>query len=144
MKKKIIVLLISILVISGITFSTSLFSGVTDLTLKRGIYVLINLLNGVVALAAIKITGIKVDLDLKNKKQFLIGICIALVLSLCIAFIPTLFGTSLIGQHADFSWSSLLFNLFFYMIIIGPVEELVFRVYVQETLIGFFSKNKWI
>ena len=30
------------------------------------------------------------------------------------------------------------------MIIIGPVEELIFRVYLQETFIGFFEKNKWI
>ena len=26
----------------------------------------------------------------------------------------------------------------------GPVEEIVFRVYYQETFCGFFKKNKWI
>lgn len=144
MRKKIIILIVSILAITGITFMTGLFSGISNLALKRYIYILINLLNGGVALVAIKLTGIKIDLDYKNKKQYLIGICIALILSLCIAFIPALLGTSLIGQHTDFSWSSFLFNLFFYMIIIGPVEELIFRVYLQETFIGFFDKNKWI
>ena len=144
MKKKIIVLIISILSITGITFMAGLFSGVSDILLKKSIYILLNLLNGGVALIAIKLTGINIGLDLKNKKQFLIGLCFALTLCLCIALIPPLFGLSLIGKHINFSWGSLLLDLFFYMIIIGPVEELVFRVYLQETFIGFFNKNKWI
>lgn len=144
MKKKIIVLVISIILITGITLMTGLFSDISSRALKRLIYILLNLLNGSVALIAIKLTGIKVDLDLRNKKQILIGICIGLVLSLIIVAIFLIFGVSLIGPHMDFSWGELFFYLFFYMIIIGPVEELIFRVYLQETFIGFFNKNKWI
>ena len=144
MKKKSIILIITILAITGITYMTSLFSGISNLALKRLIYILINLLNGGVALVAIKLSGTKIDLDLKNKKQYIIGICIALILSLCIAVIPALFGASLVGQHTDFSLSSLLFNLFFYIAIIGPVEELIFRVYLQENIISYFKNHKWI
>lgn len=144
MKKRIIVLIISILAITATTCMTGLFSDISNITLKRLVYVLLNVLNGGIALIAIKLTGIKIDIDFKNKKQYLIGIGIAIIMSLCLAVIPVLFGTSLVGKHTDFSWSSLLFNLFFYMIIIGPVEELIFRVYLQETFIGFFYKNKWM
>ena len=35
-------------------------------------------------------------------------------------------------------------NLFFYYLIVGPVEELFFRVYLQKTFVNIFSKNKWI
>ena len=143
-KKRIIILVISILAIAGITFMAGLFSGVSNPALKSFIKIILNLLNGSVALVAIILTGIKIDLDLKNKKQFMIGILIILALISGLAVIFALFGISLFGQHTDFSWSSLLFYLFFYMIIIGPVEELIFRVYLQETITGFFNKNKWI
>ena len=140
--KKVIVLILSILVITGFTFLSG-FLSISNLELKRLFFILINLLNGFVAFIAMKLTGIKIDFDFKNSKQFLIGFCIALILSLSIAFIPALCGVSLVGGHVDFSWNRFLFNLFFYMIIIGPVEELIFRVYIQETCIGFF-KNKWV
>ena len=30
------------------------------------------------------------------------------------------------------------------MLIIGPVEEFVFRVYLQDMFVSFFKKQKWI
>ena len=30
------------------------------------------------------------------------------------------------------------------MLIIGPVEEFVFRVYLQDTFVSFFEKHKWL
>ncbi len=144
MKKKIIVLVVSLLLIGFITFSIQLVPKDIDQVIKFIIRVLLNLLNGAVALVAIKITGVKVDLGLKNWRSYLIGLYIALALSYVIAVMPALFGFSLVGEHLKFSWLELLVNLFFFMIIVGPVEELIFRVYVQETFIGFFTKHKWI
>ena len=86
----------------------------------------------------------KIDLDLKNKRQYLIGAAIALALSLAIAVIPALCGFSLVGQHQDFSWFTLIYDLLFYLLIIGPVEEFVFRVYLQDAFTGFFGKQKWL
>ena len=43
----------------------------------------------------------------------------------------------------EFKWSMLIYKLLFYILIIGPVEELIFRVYVQDTCMRFFN-NKWI
>ena len=113
MKKRIIVLILSILAITATICMTGLFSDISNITLKRLVYILLNLLNGGIALIAIKLTGIKININFKNKKQYLIGIGIAIIMSLCLAVIPVLFGTFLVGQHTDFSWSSFLFNLFF-------------------------------
>lgn len=144
MKKNIITLIISILLITGITFTSGLFINVSNIYLKILLLTLLNLLNGSIAVIAMKITNMKLNLDIKNKKQYLIGICIAIILSLSIACIPALLGFSLVGQHTNFSWFSIIYNFLFYIVIVGPVEELIFRVYIQDTCIDFFNKNKWI
>ena len=128
----------------GITFLAWPIATLSQVWLKRLLAVLLNLSNGTVAFIAIKITGIKLDLDIKNYWQYLIGIGIALCLSLGIAFIPALCGNSLVGNHQDFSWDNLLWSFFNFFFIIGPVEELIFRVYYQETFISFFTRFKWI
>lgn len=104
----------------------------------------LNLLNGIVALLAMKLTGMKIDIDFKNKRQYLIGVVIALTLSVIIAIIPALCGFSLVGNHSDFSWFVLIYDFLFYLLIIGPVEEFVFRVYLQDTFVSFFEKHKWM
>ena len=91
-----------------------------------------------------ELTGIKIGIELKNYLQFVIGLGIALTLSLCLAFIPAWCGHSLVGQHLDYNLGTLIYAFFFYLLVIGPVEELVFRVYYQETFILFFKKHKWI
>ena len=144
MKKKIIVLVIATALMIGITFLAWPIATLSQVWLKRLLAVLLNLSNGAVAFIAIKLTGIKLDLDIKNYWQYLIGIGIALCLSLGIAFIPALCGNSLVGNHQDFSWDTLLWSFFNFFFIIGPVEELIFRVYYQETFISFFNKFKWI
>ena len=144
MKKKIIVLIVTTLLIVGITFLSWLIGGVDNIWVQRLLAILINLSIGGVAFAAIKITGIEIGVDLKNYWQFIIGAAVALTLSLFIAFIPAWAGTSLVGNHTDFKVDTLLWNAFNFFLIIGPVEELAFRVYYQETFVGFFTKHKWI
>lgn len=144
-KKKIIVLVISIIAISVITALSGLAKSIeAELWIKIGLLILGNLCNGAVALTAMKLTDMKIDFDVKNIKQYLIGICIAVILSLTIALIPAICGFSLVGTHEEFSWFKIIYNFLFYIIVIGPVEELIFRVYLQDTFVGFFEKNKWI
>lgn len=106
--------------------------------------VVLNLLNGIVAWIAMKLTGMTVKVDFKNKRQYLIGVAVALSLSVVIAIIPALCGFSLVGGHTDFSWFNLVYDFLFYLLIIGPVEEFVFRVYLQEIVVSFFEKQKWL
>ena len=144
MKKKIIVLVITTLLILGITFLSWPISTITNPIVKRLLGILLNLSNGAVAFVAIKLTKIDIGIELKNYWQFIFGATIALSVSLFVAFSPAFFGFSIVGNHQNFDWGTLLYSLFFYFLIIGPVEELIFRVYFQETFISFFKKHSWI
>ena len=144
MKKKIIILVVTTILIFVFTFLGGLNPFNDNLILRRLYSVSMNLLNGVTAFIAIKLTGVKIGIELKNFWQYLIGLGIALTLSLFIAFIPAWCGHSLVGAHTKYDLGTLLFAIFFYFLVIGPVEELIFRVYYQETFISFFNKNKWI
>ena len=144
MKKKIIILVVTTTLILVFTFLGGLNPFNDNLILRRLYSVSINLLNGVTAFVAIKLTGVKIGIELKNFWQYLIGLGVALTLSLFIAFIPAWCGHSLVGSHANYDIGTLIYAFFFFLLVIGPVEELVFRVYYQETFMSFFNKHKWI
>ena len=144
MKKKIIILVVTTILIFVFTFLGGLNPFNDNLILRRLYSVSMNLLNGVTAFVAIKLTGVKIGIELKNFWQYLIGLGIALTLSLFIAFIPAWCGHSLVGAHAKYDLGTLIYAFFFFLLVIGPVEELIFRVYYQETFISFFNKHKWI
>ena len=126
-----------------VSFSARSLKYIDISALKITVLIILNLLNGFIAWLAMKQTDMIVDVDLKNKRQYLIGAIIALALSVIIAVIPALCGFSLVGKHTNFSWFDLIYNFLFYMLIIGPVEEFVFRVYLQDTFVSFFERHKW-
>ena len=143
-KRNITILCISLVCIARVTSLGSFLKYIESTGVKIAVRVGLNLLNGMVAWVAMKLSGMKPDIDIKNKRQYLIGAAIALVLSALIAVIPALCGGSLVGNHEDFSWFVLIHDFLFYLLIIGPVEELVFRVYLQDTFVSFFEKRKWM
>ena len=143
-KRNIAVLCVSMLCIIVITFLARFVKNINMLWIRIVALVGLNLLNGIVALIAMKLTRMKINIDFKNKRQIFIGVIIAISLSVFIAIIPALCGFSLVGGHTDFSWFTIIYDFLFYMLIIGPVEEFVFRVYLQDTFVSFFEKKKWI
>lgn len=143
-KRNITILVLSLVCIMGVTFLGRVLKYIDSIGMKIAVRVGLNLLNGMVAWVAMKLSGMKPDIDIKNKRQYLIGAAIALGLSALIAVIPALCGGSLVGNHEDFSWFVLIHDFLFYLLIIGPVEELVFRVYLQDTFVSFFEKRKWM
>lgn len=143
-RKRTTVLILSLLLIAGFTFLGGLCYSVERTWLKILLLVLVYYADAAVAMIAIKITGIKPEFDLKNVKQYGIGAAIAIILSLAIAVVPALCGFSLAGQHSDFSWFRIVYHFLFYFLVVGPVEELIFRVYVQDTLTSFFIKRKYL
>lgn len=143
-KKNIIILCCSLVMILIVSFSTRFLKYIDISALKITVLIILNLFNGFIAWLAMKQTDMIVDMDFKNKRQYLIGAIIALALSVIIAVIPALCGFSLVGKHTNFSWFDLIYNFLFYMLIIGPVEEFVFRVYLQDTFVSFFEKHKWL
>ena len=126
------------------TFSSWLIPSISILSLRLIVRIILNLLIGLSGYIAIKMSDIEIDFEWKKYKQFIIGSLVALSLSIIIAWIPALFGFSLVGNHINFVWWEFFYNLFFYLIIVGPVEELVFRVYFQKTFVNLFSKHRWI
>ena len=145
MGKKVITLIISLVVICLITFGAGFLglfiAGYLILLIAEFfVYCLI----GAVALVAIKLTGVEIGLDFRNWKSYLIGLVMAIALSLFIAVIPALFGSSIVGSHLDSTPDILILNFVFFVFAVGPIEELVFRVYVQETFMSFFTKHKWV
>ena len=143
-KKNIMILCYSFAMICAVTFSARFIKYIDILALGITLQVLLNILNGIIAFVAMKQTKMTVEIDLRNKKQYIIGVGIAIALSIVIAVIPALCGVSLVGGHTDFSWFIIIYDLFFYMLIIGPVEEFIFRVYLQDVFVGFFNTRKWL
>ena len=143
-KKNVLIFVVAIAAITGVTFLAGLVVYINFMPIRIFALIALNLANGGIAVGAMLLSGMKINIDFKEKKQYIIGVLIALSLSLVIAVIPALCGLSLIGGHSDFSWFSFLFDLFFYMLIIGPVEELIFRVYMQELIVDWLPRYKWL
>ena len=142
MKKKLIILIAATLLIVFFTFMPQFIplTGFPSYFFKIGIYMLM----GATAVVAMILTGIKIDFDPKNIWQYVIGLGIALTLSFLCALLPAMLGNSIVGGHQDFKLYVLLLDFVFFVLFVGPIEELVFRVYYQETFCGFFKKHKWI
>lgn len=141
-KRNIAILSLSLAMIYVVTFSARIIKYIYVTEFKILAKIFLNLLNGLIALIAMKLTDMKIEIDLRNKHQYLIGIAIALGLSVVIGVIPALCGFSLVGNHADFSWFVIMHDFLFYLLIIGPIEEFVFRVYLQDVFVSFFERNK--
>ena len=109
-----------------------------------GFEIFIYILVGVSAYFAIKLSKVDIDFHWKNGKQFVVGICLAVGLSICLCLVPRLCNFSFAGHHIDFNFSGLLYNFAFFFLIVAPVEELLFRVYYQKVFVSFFPKYKWV
>ena len=138
------ILCCSLICIAGITSLGGLLQYIDIVGLRIAAQVWIYLLIGAISFVSMKLTGMKITVDFRNKRHFLIGIAIATVLSAVIAVIPAVCGFSLVGNHQNFSWVTVIYDFLFYMLIVGPIEQYVFRVYLQDTFVGFFTKQKWI
>lgn len=143
-RNRILQLLLFIGLLVFLTFSFKLIALIKPTAIRLTVNCLANLLLGVVALLFIKLSGMKADYGFRNQKAYWIGIAIALILQLCIGVIPALLGQSLVGSHTDFALADFIFQFFYYVLIIGPVEELIFRVYMQDTIIGLLPNCRWL
>lgn len=140
-KKNLCILILSLLCILVITSLAGLIPSLPSPALQAAAKVCLNLLNGLAALIAMRLSGTKVKLDLTDRLQYLTGIVLALMLAGVVCVLPTLFGGSLVGGPIPFSIPVLVCSFLFYLLIVGPVEELIFRVYLQDTFLSFFPNH---
>ena len=142
--KKVFVLIAAVLLMVVFTFSVRFLKFLPSGGLRIAGLVGLNLLNGAVALVALRLSGLKLRLECRNWRQYAVGVALAMILSLCIAVIPSFFGLYLVGEGTALSPKELLCDFFFYLLVIGPVEELMFRVYLQELFMEFLPRRKWL
>lgn len=141
-------IIILILVIS-FTFAFTALGLLLKLVDTQLIKILLNciiyLIIGFPALVAYKIQGGKIkELFIKgNKKQYLLAFAIFFVLSVTVALVPALLGNSIIGDSLAFDIETLILYAVFFILFVGPIEEFIFRIYIQETLENVFEKHKW-
>lgn len=142
--RKIVSLFIVLLVTSGLT-SLGLFVKLIDfypakLLINCLLYVIVTL----PSMIAYKKAGKKLRIIFMDRsvQQYVFGIIIALLLSFIIALVSVMLGNSLIGNKIEPNMVVMVSNAIFYIAFVGPSEEFIFRVYVQETLSELIPKLK--
>ena len=142
-KRNFLILCGSLVCIVAVTFLAGRLN-IDVLGLRIAANVCFYLLNGLIAFVAMKLMEMEIAIDFKKKKQYIIGIVLAASLSLVIAVIPALCGLSLVGGHREFSWIGIIYDFCVCLLVIGPVEEFVFRVYLQDVFLSFFKEHEWL
>ncbi len=80
--KNIAILCCLVVLIAAVTCFSRFLNGIGAVWPRIAALVGFNLLNGLIAFAAMKLTKMKVDIDLKKPVQYAVGLAVALVLSL--------------------------------------------------------------
>ena len=140
-KEKRLIILIIVYIISVLCIMLSqLFKGILGLIFP----IVLNIIIAIITVFAMKITKMEIDTNYKNYKQYIIGIDLCALLILLFGIIPLSCGINVVGSREEFSLFAFIYNLFQYIVIIGPVEELLFRFYIQDTIKDFLPNLKWI
>ena len=140
-KEKRLIILIIVYIISVLCVMLSqLFKGILGLIFP----IVFNIIIAIITVFAMKITKMEIDTNYKNYKQYIIGIDLCALLILLFGIIPLSCGINVVGSREEFSLFAFIYNLFQYIVIIGPVEELLFRFYIQDTIKDFLPNLKWI
>ena len=137
-KEKRLIILIIVCIISVLCVMLS------QLILGLIFPIVFNIIIAIITVFAMKITKMEIDTNYKNYKQYIIGIDLCALLILLFGIIPLSCGTNFVGSREEFSLFAFIYYLFQYIVIIGPVEELLFRFYIQDTIKDFLPNLKWI
>lgn len=145
--EKLIILAVCCAAVTAITFFGGLLLPLVGaIWIRRVLNCVVYAAMAVCALIAMKLSGvgIKQQLDFGSPKPYLWGLAVFAVLSLSFAVIPILCGGSIIGGHYEAPVREIIYYGVFYIVFVGPVEELVFRGYMQELLVDILPKQKWL
>lgn len=138
-KKRIIVLICSLVVLCALTFGVRVASLNASPVFSFGVKSLIYILIGLDAVVSMKLTGINLKFDYKEPYQYMWGCLLAIVLFLLVGVIPAFFGIHMFGPQFEFNMIAFYKNIFFYFLFVGPAEELFFREFILETFKDFIK-----
>lgn len=98
------------------------------------------------ALIGMKLSGMKIknELDFGNPLQYLWGVAAFIPLSVSFTVLPMLLGGSIAGGHNETPFEDIVYYFVYYLVFVGPVEELIFRQYLQELLVDILPGWKWM
>lgn len=144
LKKRAFIFAAAVVLICGITALALLTGYVKNFALRTVLLVLINFSMAAAAAVAARLSGmdLRKHFDFGNWKQYVFALipCAVTVGAVLVCYA---FGINLFGQ-SQFAVSALVYDLLFYYLVIGPAEELIFRVYIQEALADMLPKAKWV
>ena len=130
-KEKRLIILIIVYIISVLCVMLSqLFKGILALIFP----IVLNIIIAIITVFAMIITKMEIDTNYKNYKQYIIGIDLCALLILLFGIIPLSCGTNFfVGSRQEFNLFAFIYYLFQYIVIIGTVEELLFRLKLLST-----------
>lgn len=100
----------------------------------------INIISAVICLIIIKVRKQKLSTVgfsmYKMKKSLILGSALGVMLLLASSILPNLLSGNQIISVKEF-----FYNIFYYFIVIGLVEELIFRGYIQTRMYGLINKK---
>lgn len=140
-KRLLLMALFLVLLCTTTAIATQLFSDAV-LAVRIPVYLAANLINGALALLFLRLTGMHVTIDLKNIRQYLVGILLALALLAGISVFQLL-GIQ-VFEHKDLVLWKAFYSFLNLILVIGPVEELAFREYIQGTFLSLFKRYGWL
>lgn len=146
-KKRLLVLLAALAVIIGISIARYriyvILRGDLSTRILNAVYYV--LIMGI-AIAGMKLTDmdIKKNFRFKGAKQYIWGVASGLFVLFVITVVPSFFGVSIIGGHRNSQIQTYILQFIHYFFFVGPVEEFIYRVYVQDTLSDILPRFKWI
>lgn len=141
-KKRIIVLICSLVVLCALTFGVRVASLSASPIISFGLKSIIYLLIGLDAAISMKLTGMSLKFDYKEPYQYMWGCLLAIILFVLVGVIPVFFGIHMFGLQSAFNMLAFYKNIFFYFLFVGPAEELFFREYILETFKDFIKPSK--
>lgn len=119
---------------------------IKDLLIRRILNCVLYVAMGGCALIAMKLSGYKLkgELGFGEPRQYLWGAAVFAPLCAALVVIPMLLGGSIVGGHMNLSFGDMVFYPIFYLVFVGPVEELIFRQYIQGLLEDILPCWKWL
>lgn len=130
----------------GLTFLGKLLPNVTATAPRVLLNCLLYALLFLPAFFAFRAAGGKLrsELTFGDARSYLWGLAIFVLLGVTVVVIPLLCGVNLIGEAMKFDPAVLGSYIVFTLLFVGPVEEFLFRIYLQDTLLSLFSRCRWL